>query len=209
MCGLFGYIGTRLDIGLVNTLATLAETRGPHAYGLAWLAGDGKLTTFKAPGRITQHRLDLLKVLDAPAFIGHCRLSTSGAAENNTNNQPLTLGNMALAHNGNVYAYRQIYDLHGYVPKSECDSEALLLEIYSAFGTLPERVLHGWQTIGQDSPQAALLLSPAGLAALRHYHPLYHQITPTGVYFCSRPFDDAATLLTEGVVHHFHQEHTP
>jgi len=206
MCGLFGYIGTRLDIGLVSVLAELAETRGPHAYGFAWWAGS-RLHRFTAPGRITAHRNDLLKLLDAPAFIGHCRLFTSGPATTNRNNQPLVMGDgataLALAHNGNVYGYRQIYDLQGYVPKTENDSEALLLSIFCAFGTLPERVQQGWQACGAEQQQAALVLSREGLAAYRVYQPLFIKTTPTGVYLCSRPIDATATLLPAGGVHHF------
>lgn len=207
MCGLFGYIGTRLDIGLVNALAELAETRGPHAYGFAWRDGRGHLQSFKAPGRITAQRGNLLKLLDAPAFIGHCRLSTSGPATDNRNNQPLVMGDgaaaLALAHNGNVYAYRQIYDLHGYVPKTENDSEALLLATFCAFGTLPERAQQGWQTCGAAQQQAALILSAEGLVAFRVYQPLFVKTTSTGVYLCSRQIDDTAALLPEGSVHHF------
>ncbi|MBN2005795.1 MAG: class II glutamine amidotransferase [Anaerolineae bacterium] len=207
MCGLFGFIGTRLDIGLVNALAGLAETRGPHAYGFAWLEGDRRMRGFKSPGRITERRADLLKLLDATAFIGHCRLSTSGAPADNRNNQPLLMSDgesaLALAHNGNVYASRQIYDLHGYVPKTANDSEALLLAAFCAFGTLPERAAQGWAAIGKAKAQAALLLSIEGIAAFRAYHHLYVKSTTTGIYLCSRPLDNTMALLPEGFVHHF------
>jgi len=205
MCGLFGFIGTRMDIGLVSTLATLAETRGPHAYGFAWLGHDGQPHTFTSPGQITHNKRALLSIVDVPAFIGHCRLSTSGPPQNNTNNQPLLMGDIALAHNGNVYAYQQRYALHNYVPKTSNDSEAMLLEIFSGFGTLRERARSAWTVVGPYTPLAALVLSPSGIAALRRYHPLYALTTPAGVYLCSRQFA-SATLLEEDVVHFWDKE---
>ena len=52
MCGIFGFItreGEGPQIARLRRLALITQTRGEHAFGLAWLGADGAIQTFKRP----------------------------------------------------------------------------------------------------------------------------------------------------------------
>ena len=62
MCGLLGYItqdGSGPDLARLRRIAAVTQTRGHHAFGLAWLAPDGSIHTFKRPGPATANLGDL------------------------------------------------------------------------------------------------------------------------------------------------------
>ena len=69
MCGLFGFItrnGNGPDIALLQSIAAETETRGRHAFGLAWLDAKGDLHTFKRVGAATDDLDDLHEPEDSP-----------------------------------------------------------------------------------------------------------------------------------------------
>ena len=53
MCGIFGFIsseGKGPEVARLRRLALITQSRGDHAFGLAWLDEDGSIQTFKRPG---------------------------------------------------------------------------------------------------------------------------------------------------------------
>jgi glutamine phosphoribosylpyrophosphate amidotransferase len=88
MCGLFGAIGPAIDPVILQQLALLAGTRGPHACGWVYEGRPGQILTMKYHGPI-KPRVPQLGMVKTRLLIGHCRLSTSGSHHDPTNNQPL------------------------------------------------------------------------------------------------------------------------
>lgn len=107
MCCLFGmldYGGNftgRQRTALLSVLAAECETRGTDASGIAYNSG-GSLHVYKRP--VPAHKLRFRIPNDAPAIMGHTRMTTQGSEKKNCNNHPF-LGRagdqrFALAHNG-------------------------------------------------------------------------------------------------------------
>jgi len=188
MCGLFGFIGSKIDVGLATDAALLAETRGPHAFGFAW-RGDNALEILRYPDRFSNHKDSLARVAGTNILIGLCRLSTSGTPKDNQNNQPVVIDDNLLVHNGNVHTFKRIFQDYNYTPTTACDSEALLLL------SLKTDVSHAVATVGAHSPLAAAFLFPDSLVLAAYNHPLYLHPTQHGTYFCSRRMTPHATLL--------------
>lgn len=191
MCGVFGFIGIAPDMALLKQIAELAATRGMHAWGIAYIEPNGTQGIYKEIGSLAG-KTDLLDQWDYRAVIGHCRLSTSGTPNNVVNNQPLIVGSYAVAHNGNVYNYREIADRYGLTLRTQSDSEvipALLNEVSGTPKQVHERV------VGViDSPYAILTLSKNGIYAMRNRLPLFAAVRDEGVYFCSREFQGAVNI---------------
>jgi len=128
MCGVFGFVskGSRkVDLRVLRRIATTTELRGPHAWGMAWVDGKGRLKTFKQQGRVTD-ALGLLSMASgAELLIGHCRYATHGSPGNNLNNHPHDGGDSWVVHNGQIHHYESIIRKHGLRPHTECDSEVL------------------------------------------------------------------------------------
>ncbi len=176
-----------MDTGLLLKAALLAETRGPHAFGMAW-RGTAAIEILRIPDRFSNHTDKLTQAADTPLLLGLCRLSTSGTPIDNRNNQPVQINYNFLVHNGNVHLYEQIYQQYDYTPHTDCDSEALLLlamrtNVHDAVGI-----------VGQYSRLAAAFLFPDTLVLVAHGHPLYLLKTDHGTYFCSRQMSPHVTL---------------
>ena len=99
MCGVIGYSSDDPRPSHADALRSLfyeSRVRGLHAFGFSlW---DGERV-------VTQRFLDLKACLaaiprGATRLIGHCRYSTSGDYKNVVNNQPLQIGEAAMAFNG-------------------------------------------------------------------------------------------------------------
>lgn len=185
MCGVFGFIGSRPDPDLVKQLGYLAGTRGPHGYGVA-------TRTKSWTERIHIHdALDRLEGIDE-TFIGHARLATFG-----NHFQPIVGEEYAIAHNGNVYNFKELAGQYGLTLKTDCDSEIWLRMVESFDGPLVQRVEKAAAVA--DTPATVLLvLAGDSIVAYRLKHPLYVGSRPEGIYFCSRPFP-GAELMEEGV----------
>jgi glutamine phosphoribosylpyrophosphate amidotransferase len=79
MCGVFGFVSrdnTPVNLGILNTIAKVTMKRGPHAWGLAWIDGRGRLFAYKQAGKVIDHLGMLTMAADAWLLIGHCRFAT-------------------------------------------------------------------------------------------------------------------------------------
>jgi len=91
MCGVFGFVSSgegRLNLAALKRIARVTESRGPHAFGFAWIDGRGRLHCFKQTGRITDSLALLGMAAGARMLIGHCRYATHGDYRQNINNHP-------------------------------------------------------------------------------------------------------------------------
>lgn len=195
MCGIFGFTGTLPDPNLCNQLAALAETRGPHAWGISTRTPDGQIQTVKQTGSITAARPQWPQT----SFIGLCRMATSGTWRDPANNQPMVSGRVALVHNGNVYNDRDIFRRHAVSPETGCDSEAILVAYLQSTALSPAaRLRDAAGQVDRRSPLAVLVLEADGaLVAMRRGHPLYMRPGLGGFYFCSRRWSPDCSLLID------------
>lgn len=173
MCGIFGFIGRKPAATLLECAGALAATRGPHGWGEAFWDGE-RMQVLKNTHPLAAHQLLLY-----PSLIGHCRLATSGS-RSVSDLQPIVQGARAVAHNGNVYNYRQIFQDYHYQPFTNNDSEAVLC-LLEREG--PEAVI---QIVDHSSPLAVLALQKEKLLVIRRGHPLWILEQAEGIYFCSR-----------------------
>jgi len=152
LCGLLGPIpyGQRARAAALETfsrLLLLSEPRGPHATGVAWIAGDGAYKVEKAPlpARqfvLTPGYLDWLAGVpaDVTALLGHTRWPTRGTVHQPANNHPLIAElplalaagastpapAMLLTHNGVVDQSDRLAARWGLPRQAEVDSDVLL-----------------------------------------------------------------------------------
>jgi glucosamine--fructose-6-phosphate aminotransferase (isomerizing) len=190
MCGIFGFLSTDgrgPDLACLRRIAAETETRGRHAFGLAWIDAHGSMHTFKRPGAATACLADLDACHDAMAAIGHCRFATHGDPQDNRNNHPHPAGRGWLVHNGVVRNYADLVRHYALRPKTDCDSEVLGLLMMRRAGTLPERA--AWAVARTEGPLAMLGLwdKPVRLLVVRRGNPLCFSETPGGFYFASLP----------------------
>ena len=86
MCGLFGFMtrdGSGPDINRLKRIAIETQSRGDHAFGLAWVDRDGRLHMFKRPGPAMANLDDIERCRDALVVVGHCRWATHGSPPDN------------------------------------------------------------------------------------------------------------------------------
>jgi len=124
-------------------LLLLSEPRGPHATGVAWIAGDGAYQVEKAPWParqfvLTPGYLDWLAAVptDVTALLGHTRWPTRGTVHAPANNHPL-VAHLApdtfapapavlLTHNGVVDQPDRLAAQWGLPRQAAVDSEVLV-----------------------------------------------------------------------------------
>jgi glutamine phosphoribosylpyrophosphate amidotransferase len=169
MGGLFGFVGTQVDVSLLGQAALLASRRGPHAFGFAWRV-NGAFQARRFPGP-AERNLSALKEVAGPV-IGQCRLATDGTGRVMNNHQPLVGGDAALVHNGNVDNAPSIFKTLDYHPMTQSDSEAILAGLLRTQGALRERLRRSLATV-PPNPLAVIVLSEQGLTVVRRWHPLY------------------------------------
>lgn len=153
MCGVFGFVSKNrepLSMNVLRKIAKVTESRGPHAWGLAWVDQADRIHAFKQSGRISD-RLGLLAMAqDAKMLIGHCRYATHGHPSNNANNHPHPADGGWVIHNGVISRHREIAKEYGLRPMTACDSEVLGLLIEKLDGSLLDRcrqtadIAKGW-----------------------------------------------------------------
>ena len=198
MCGVFGFDGVRpVDVGAFAEVARLAARRGPHAAGIAWIA-DERVEILRAaePWEKLEKRA-LAAVAGATRAIGHCRLATAGDYSDPADAQPLPVWDGAVAHNGNVYNWRELAAEHGLVLRTRCDSE--VIGLLTRARPLPEALA----LVDVASPAAVLALWPDRFEVARRGHPLYAWSRPEGTYYCSvRPADDARLVKEATTMRH-------
>lgn len=196
MCGVFGFVShTGRETPNIETLKRIAEAteaRGRHAWGMAWIDGQGVIKSYKQTGPIG-NSLGLLRMAaDARVLIGHCRYATQGDYRANANNHPHPADGGWFVHNGMIPNYRQLVREHSLFPSSECDSEVLGLLIERMKGKLTDRVEASVAQVRSDSEanQPLVLLGlwkPGRLIAVRRGNPLSLSETKRGTYLASLP----------------------
>jgi glucosamine 6-phosphate synthetase-like amidotransferase/phosphosugar isomerase protein len=168
MCGLFGFVSKNKKPVDVRRLKDIAETtmlRGPHAWGMAWVDGKGRLKTFKQTGRIVDELGLLAMARDAQLLIGHCRYATHGDPAVNHNNHPHHAGDAQVVHNGVIHHYRSLVAKHGLRMQTKCDSEVLALLLKKFRGKPINRMTRAAREAMGIFPFAALALWPDRLVA--------------------------------------------
>jgi glucosamine 6-phosphate synthetase-like amidotransferase/phosphosugar isomerase protein len=192
MCGVFGYVAQddrdRLNPEILMRIARVTETRGEHAWGMAWVDSKGVLKHFKQTGPISDS-LGLLRMAsDAQVLIGHCRYATQGSPESNLNNHPHPCDGGWIVHNGIVPNYGQLVKEHTLFPTSECDSEVLGLLIERLRGSLKSRIEQAVGLVRKGQPLVLLgLWKPGTLVAVRRGNPLWQGRAKRGTYLASLP----------------------
>jgi len=126
MCGIYGYVGTSIDLGptILAALKTL-EYRGYDSWGMA-IAVNGRLEVRKAAGRIGQATVDFP---ESTIGFGHTRWATHGGVTDFNAHPHLDCsGQIAVIHNGIIENFRELRDgliSQGHRFTSETDSEVV------------------------------------------------------------------------------------
>ena len=190
MCGVFGFItknGSGPDLARLRRIAVETQTRGHHAFGLAWLGPDGIIRTFKRPGPATANLGDLDQCRGATIVIGHCRWATHGNPQTNRNNHPHPAGRGWFVHNGVVANHTALVRRYRLKPQTECDSEALGLLMARFPGALALRAARAAGAADGRLVMLGLWRKPARLLIVRSGNPLSFGETRGGIYFASLP----------------------
>ena len=130
MCGIVAYIGKKQAYPIILKGLKRLEYRGYDSAGIA-LLNENQINLYKRQGKVANlEEFAANKDLNGTSGIGHTRWATHGAP-NDVNAHPhySTDGNLALIHNGIIENYdtlRKELILHGYVFKSETDTEVLV-----------------------------------------------------------------------------------
>lgn len=189
MCGIFGYITTVGDgpsVERLRKIAIVTQSRGMHAFGLAWLNRDGSVGQWKAEGPAENHLGQLDAVADARIVIGHCRYATHGSPANPNNNHPHPAGGGVIVHNGIVFNHEQLVVQYGLQPRSECDSEVIGLMMANASrGTILRRAAYATSRLSGDLAILGLWRKPGRLLVARRGRPLMFGQSKQGYYFAS------------------------
>lgn len=188
MCGVFGFVAKGSKGPSLTTLRDVAAAtmqRGPHAWGMAWIDGAGRLKAYKQTGPIVDGLGLLAMARDARVLIGHCRYATHGDYRNNLNNHPHPADGGWIVHNGMIHRYRRLINEFGLHPVTECDSEVLGLLIETLDGALEERCREA-TGLAADGPLVMLgLWKPGRLIAIRRGNPLHMGSNRSGHYLGS------------------------
>lgn len=130
MCGIVAYIGKKQAYPIILKGLKRLEYRGYDSAGIALLDA-GQINLYKRQGKVSNlEDFASDKNLNGGAGIGHTRWATHGAP-NDVNAHPhySSDGSIALIHNGIIENYdtlRKELISHGYVFKSETDTEVLV-----------------------------------------------------------------------------------
>ncbi len=190
MCGIFGFItqeGEGPQIARLRRIALITQSRGEHAFGLAWVDSRGAIQTFKAPGSARDWLDELDRCRQAQMVIGHCRWATHGSPADNRNNHPHPAGSGYLVHNGVVQNHRELIHRYDLRPQSECDSEVLGLLMARCPGSLAHRAARTAHQACGDLAILGVWRRPARLVIVRRGRPLHFGQAREGFYFGSLP----------------------
>ena len=190
MCGLFGYAAKGdkgPNMAALKEIAAATMTRGPHAWGMAWIGRDNRLRMYKQTGRIVDSLGLLMMAADAKFLVAHCRFATHGTPQYNVNNHPHPADGGWVVHNGVIRDHDRVLWELGREPVSHCDSEVLGMLIEEGSGKLMERCAAA-SDVAAGAPFAMLgLWTPGKLVAVRRGNPLSIGTTKHGYYLASLP----------------------
>ncbi len=153
MCGLCGIVGPGADRDLITRMNEALVHRGPDAAGL---------------------------FCDEGIALGHRRLSILDLSE--AGNQPMTLGDLTIVYNGELYNYRQLRSELGGEFHSESDTEVLLRLFLEEGPSCVERLQGMFAFAIWDQRKRALFAArdPLGIK------PLHYRLLPDrGIAFAS------------------------
>ena len=107
MCGIFGVLNNRQTFNdkLVKTAFDKGSYRGPE---------DSQLACYSEK-----------------LVLGFKRLAINGL--NSASSQPMTIGNVTLVCNGEIYNYKELYELMGMTPTTGSDCE-VIIRMYKKYG---------------------------------------------------------------------------
>jgi amidophosphoribosyltransferase len=133
-CGVFGIFAKgNLDVSSITYYGLYAlQHRGQESAGIA-VSDNERIECHKDMGLVADvFKQEKLKAMKGSIAIGHVRYSTTGAS-NVTNAQPIMvkykLGNIAIAHNGNLVnadVIRELLEDGGCIFQTSIDSEVIL-----------------------------------------------------------------------------------
>jgi glucosamine--fructose-6-phosphate aminotransferase (isomerizing) len=178
MCGIVGYVGSRLAAPLLLEGLKRLEYRGYDSAGIATLNGHG-LDIRKAPGKISRlESLVAAEPVTGTSGIAHTRWATHGAPNYcNAHPQMSCDEHIAVVHNGiieNGSTLKQALQDAGHIFRSETDTEVLAHLIEEFFdGNLEEAVVEALQKV-EGTYGIAVLSSdePGKIVAARKGSPL-------------------------------------
>ena len=171
--------------GRLKRIAEETESRGRHAFGLAWLGRDGKIHAFKRPSPATANLGDLDACRGATVVIGHCRWATHGRPEDNRNNHPHPAGRGWFVHNGVVQNHARLVRKYGLTMRTQCDSEVLGLLMARFPGALGLRAVRAAEAAQGRLAMLGVWRKPTRLLIVRSGNPLCFGETAGGFYFGS------------------------
>jgi amidophosphoribosyltransferase len=172
-CGIFGIFGS--SDAAVNTALGLhaLQHRGQEAAGIVSMSGEFFSAHF-ADGLVADNftSQEVVKKLEGTSAIGHVRYSTAGK-KNARNYQPiyaeLSLGFLALAHNGNLTnanTLRNHLIKQGAIFQSTMDTEVIIhLIALSQKATLTEKIIDATSEI--EGAFSLVIIHKDGIIALR------------------------------------------
>ena len=204
MCGIIGYIGSRVAAPILMSGLRRLEYRGYDSTGIALVSG-GALRVHKAKGKLAQLESVLPKRLGGKLGIGHTRWATHGApSDANAHPHVSGDGSIAVVHNGiveNAATLRAHLRDGGVEFASDTDSEIIVHLIAHHNGrSLEQRVrdalVHVRGTYGLAVVDAA---SPDRIVIARKGSPVIIGIGDREMFVAS----DVAALVrhTRQVVH--------
>jgi len=220
MCGIFGYVGKRVDAGriVVRGLKNL-EYRGYDSWGVARMI-DGDITVQKKVGKIGSVNPESFAELSGIA-IAHSRWAThGGVTEGNAHPHVSCDGTIAIVHNGIIENYqilRTALKKKGHAFRSETDTEVIvhLIEEYAKKESFAEAVRHACRDFQGRYAFLAMHAGTNELVAARTGSPLIIGVGE-GEYFIASDIpaflehtktvnylDDGEMVVTNGKEIHF------
>jgi predicted glutamine amidotransferase len=212
MCGIFGAVlgdGSPLRresrlLGEISRLYRLSASRGKEAAGLA-VANDDALVVFKRPVpadeliKTSQFRAIVRDEIGRPrsrratAFIGHSRLVTDGAREDNANNQPVIGDGVVGIHNGIVVNHDALWKKYPELQRHyDVDSEvifALLRHHLGGGASLPQAAAKVFGEIKGAASIAAVFAEREQLLIATNNGSLYYaRVSPQTFVFASERY---------------------
>ena len=197
MCGIVGYIGTRVATPLLIDGLKRLEYRGYDSAGVAIMNGKG-VETRKVAGKISRlENVVTANPVQGSMGIAHTRWATHGApTEGNAHPHTCCKGEIAVVHNGiieNATALRQMLEERGHEFSSETDTEVVAHLIEELFDeNLEEAVIQALLKI-EGTYGIAVISSadPKKIVAARKGSPLLVGLGD-GEYFIA---SDASAIL--------------